>query len=623
MDRKEDGIIMDNKKCTVELIYNGQRRQMECLKGSNLMELLQKNKVYIEAPCGGKGICGKCKIKIESGILSELTSEEKNFLSDKEKKEGYRLACCTQVMGDVVARLDDSADTAQIVSKGLDYSTELNPSLCKKYLAMEPPSVEDQRDDLKRLEDKLNIEKISIPLKLLQKLPSILRDSGYKVTAVYDGNTMLALEPGDTTERQYGIAVDIGTTTVVCYLVDLTNGEQLDVASRLNAQKSYGGDVISRIAYVAENADGLERLQKEIADQLEDMIKGLAQKNGIEIEYIYNIVIAANTTMLHLLAGLSPEHIAAAPFTPVATEQMVYSASQLGIDINPACRIFMLPSISGYVGADIVAGILPTGLDQRDELSLMIDIGTNGEIVLGNNKGLISCSTAAGPAFEGANIRNGVGGIAGAINTVRLEDGDIQYTTISNAPPIGICGSGIVDALAVLLDAGIVDETGRILLPDELDLEAGSKLSERLIEIDDMPAFVIAKEEESRSGEPIVITQKDVREIQLAKAAIAAGTRVLINKMGVTMKEIDCLYLAGGFGSYIDKRNAVRIGLLPKELENKIVAVGNAAGTGALLALQSRELLSRCNDIKAMVKYVELSATPEFQEEYISCMYFE
>lgn len=614
---------MNNKICTVELIYNGQRKHMECQQGSNLMEVLQRNKVYLEAPCGGKGICGKCKIKIESGSLSELSSEENNFLSDKEKKEGYRLACCTQVMGDIVASLDDSSDTAQIVSKGLDYSAELNPSLHKKYLTMQLPSVEDQRDDLKRVEDRLKVDEISIPLQLLQKLPFILRDSDYKVTAVYDQNTMLALEPGDTTKKQYGIAVDIGTTTVVCYLVDLTTGEQLDVASRLNAQKSYGGDVISRIAYATDNVDGLERLQKEIAGQLEDMIKGLAQKNGIEIEHIYNIVVAANTTMLHLLAGLNPEHIAAAPFTPVATGQMVYPARELGIDINPACRIFMLPCISGYVGADIVAGILPTGIDQREEMSLMIDIGTNGEMVLGNNKGLISCSTAAGPAFEGANIRNGVGGVAGAINTIRLEDGDIQYTTISNKPPIGICGSGIVDALAVLLDAGVVDETGRILSPDELDLEAGSKIAERLIEIDDMPAFVIAKGEETRSGEPIVITQKDVREIQLAKAAIAAGTRVLIQKMGVTMEEIEYLYLAGGFGSYIDKRNAVRIGLLPKELESKIVAVGNAAGTGALLSLLSRDLLSRCNSIKSMVRYVELSTTPEFQDEYVNCMYFE
>ena len=613
---------MDNK-CTVELIYNGQRKLMDCSQGSNLMEVLQKNKVYIEAPCGGKSICGKCKIKIESGSLSELTSQENKFLSDKEKKEGYRLACCTQIMGDIVASLDDSSDTAQIVSQGLDYSTELNPSLFKKYLTLALPSVEDQRDDLTRIEDGLNKHEISIPLQLLQKLPSFLRDNDYKVTAVYDQNTILALEPGDTENKQYGIAVDIGTTTVVCYFVDLTTGKQLDVVSRLNAQKSYGGDVISRIAYATDNVDGLKRLQKEITGQLEDMIKSLAKKNKIDLINIYNITVAANTTMLHLLAGLNPEHIAAAPFTPVATGQMIYLASELGIDINPACRVFMLPSISGYVGADIVAGILSTGMDQREDLSLLIDIGTNGEMVLGNNKGLISCSTAAGPAFEGANIRNGVGGVAGAINTIHLEDGDIQYTTILNMPPIGICGSGIVDGLAVLLDAGIVDETGRILSPDELDLEAGSKLADRLIEIDNMPAFVIAKGEETRSGEPIVITQKDVREIQLAKAAIAAGTRVLIQKMGIAMEDINCLYLAGGFGSYIDKRNAVRIGLLPKELENKIVAVGNAAGTGALLSLLSRELLNRCNNIKTMAKYVELSTTPEFQDEYVNCMYFE
>jgi len=596
---------------------------MTCPQGNILMEVLQENKIYLEAPCGGKGLCGKCKVKIESGNLSDPTSDENRLLSNKEKDEGYRLACSTRIMGDAVVCLDDSSDTAQIVASGLEYTVDINPSVSKEFLAIELPSVDDQRDDLKRLEDALNIKNASISLELLQRLPSLLRDNDFKVTAVYDRNSILAVEPGNTVNKQYGIAVDIGTTTVVCYLVDLVSGKQLDVASRLNAQKSYGGDVISRIAYATDKADGLKRLQMEITSQLEEMIKGLASKNKVELEHIYNIVIAANTTMIHLFAGLPPEHIAAAPFTPVATRQMVYPAEQLGININPACRVFMIPSISGYVGADIVAGILSTGIDKSDDLSLLIDIGTNGEMVLGNKDGLISCSTAAGPAFEGANIRNGVGGVAGAINTVRLDGDDIRYTTISGMPPIGICGSGIVDAVAVLLDAGIVDETGRILSDDEIESEIGEKLKNRLTEVDNMPAFIIAGGEETRSGEPIVITQKDVREIQLAKAAIAAGTRVLIQKMERSMGEIKHLYLAGGFGSYIDKRNAVRIGLLPKELEHRIIAVGNAAGTGALLALLSRKLIQRCNSIKTMVKYVELSTSAEFQDEYVNCMYFD
>ena len=614
---------MNNQIYKVTLIHNGQKKEMTCPQGTNLMELLQENKIYLEAPCGGKGLCGKCKIRVESGNLSELTSDEDRLLSNKEKAEGYRLACSTWIMGDAVVSLDDSSDTAQIVSRGMEYSVDINPSVSKEFLTIESPSVEDQRDDLKRLEDALNMRATFIPLGLMQRLPSLLRDNDYKVTAVYDRNNILAIESGNTANEQYGIAVDIGTTTVVCYLVDLVNGKQLDVASRLNAQKSYGGDVISRIAYAADKAEGLKRLQMEITSQLEEMIKGLASKNKIELEHIYNIVIAANTTMIHLFAGLPPEHIAAAPFTPVATRLMVYPAEQFGVNINSACRIFVLPSISGYVGADIVAGILSTGMDKSDDLSLMIDIGTNGEMVLGNKEGLISCSTAAGPAFEGANIRNGVGGVAGAINTVRLEDDGIRYTTISGTAPIGICGSGIVDVLAVLLDAGIIDETGRILPADEIESEIGKKLKERLTEVDDMPAFIIAKGEETRSGEPIVMTQKDVREIQLAKAAIAAGTRVIVQKMGKSMGEIKRLYLAGGFGSYIDKRNAVRIGLLPKELEHQIIAVGNAAGTGALLSLLSRKLIQRSNIIKTMVKYVELSTSPEFQEEYVNCMYFD
>jgi len=623
MDGKRGNKVMSNQICIVTLVHNGQRKEMSCEQGSNLMEVFQRNKIYIEAPCGGKGLCGKCKVRIEEGALSKLTFEENRFLSDKEKREGYRLACCTRVMGDVVACLDDSSDTAQIVSKGIEYAVTPDPSLCKKALDIEPPSIDDQRDDLKRIEDALNIERSSVPLEILQDISLLLRDNDYKITAVYDQDNILALEPGNTVDKQYGVAVDIGTTTVVCYLVDLISGKQLDVVSRLNAQKAYGGDVISRIAYATDKTGGLVRLQKEIVSQLEEMIKYLAQRNKIDLKYIYNVVIAANTTMIHLLAGLSPEHIAAAPFTPVTTRRLTYPAYQLGMDINPACRVFVLPGISGYVGADIVAGILSIRMDEQDDLSLMIDIGTNGEIVLGNRDGIISCSTAAGPAFEGANIRNGVGGVAGAINTIRLEGGNIRYTTILDVPPIGICGSGIVDALAILLDAGIVDETGRILSVDEIESEDGKILGERLIEMEDMPAFIIAKGEETRTGEPIVITQKDVREIQLAKAAIAAGIRVLIQKMGRSMDEVKYLYLAGGFGSYIDRKNAVRIGLLPRELENRVIVVGNAAGTGALLSLLSRGMLERCDTIKLMTKYVELSTTPEFQDEYVNCMYFD
>ena len=613
---------MDKKKCIVSILLDGDVKRITSELGSVFMDIFHKNNIYIEAPCGGKGICGKCKVKLLRGSVSEMTKLESSFLSQMEKEDGYRLACFTKILGDVEIAIEGQLEGAQILSTGLEYFVDISPKISKKFVQLDRPTVDNQRDDLDRLIDSLGIDNPHIHISLLRELAQILRSSDFKATITYDGNQILDVEKGNESKKSYGLAIDIGTTTVVCYLIDLITGQQIDIISGLNAQRAYGGDVISRIQYTMEEDDGLSRLRGAIVEQLSEFIHELAYRNHISINHIYNILIAGNTIMGHLLLGIDPQHIAASPFTPVVTQAQVYPASQLGLKLGRGSRVFILPHISGYVGADVVAGVLASGMDRREELSLILDIGTNGEIVLGNKEKLVCCSTAAGPAFEGANILHGMGGTSGAINTIILDQGKLKYTTIGNKPPLGICGSGIVDALALLLDAGIVDETGRLLDEEEIESEAGLKLADRLTQIGGLTAFTIVDARSSGTGEPIVITQKDIREVQLAKSAIAAGIKVLINKMDKDMEQIARLYLAGGFGSYIDKRNACRIGLIPAKLQHRIVAMGNGAGTGAILSLLSYEKYERTGLIKNMTEYVELSSTPEFQKEYVNCMYF-
>jgi uncharacterized 2Fe-2S/4Fe-4S cluster protein (DUF4445 family) len=422
--------------------------------------------------------------------------------------------------------------------------------------------------------------------------------------------------------------VDIGTTTVAAYLMDLSTGKNLAVVSGMNAQEVYGADVITRIQHASSSPKNLRLLREKIRGQIDTMIEDLAEKSGIKKDRIYLLTIAGNTTMLHLVLGIPPKNIASAPFISVSTEMISIRAEELDIGIAPGGILIVLPAVSGYVGSDIVAAVLASGMQESPELSLLIDIGTNGEIVMGNRDRLAACSTAAGPAFEGAEIRCGVGGTAGAVNRVSASNTagpnagkTITYTTISGKPPIGICGSGIVDLLAALLDAGIVEDTGRML--DRLEAEkAGLAFAEYLGETDGEPSLILIPEEKTGTGLPIVFTQKDVREIQLAKAAIAAGVRTLTENLGAAFKDIKTLYLAGGFGSYIDKDGAARIGLFPAELADKVKVIGNAAGKGEVMALLATGERRKCMEIREMTEYIELSSSPVFQDYYIEEMTF-
>lgn len=592
-----------------------------CKEGCTIKEVFNQNGWDIDAPCGGKCLCGKCKVKVAEGNVSEAQEDELQYLSHKERAEGIRLACCTKVYGNLELIVEEKKE-AQIMSTGIMSRTEVCPYIRKEYLTLEPPTIEDQRADVSRILDKLCGRHLKISLDLLRRLSGLIREANYSLTLTYNQSTVLAIEAGDTTESLYGIAIDIGTTTIVAYLIDLHSGRQMDVISDLNAQRSFGSDVISRINHVLQDEDGLRQLNQSIIMQINEMIDGLVERTGIDRQHIYHIVVVGNSTMIHLAARITPVNIATAPFVPVITDKYITEAGELGITLNQHAAVTLVSCASGYVGADIIAAVLASGMLDNKELSLLIDIGTNGEIVLGNSERQVCCSTAAGPAFEGANIRNGVGGITGAINAVSVDGNTIKYSTIFDEAPLGICGSGIVDSIALLVESGIVDETGRFLERNEVDSEIGQHLYDRVIDVDGVPGLILAEAAATKNGEAITITQKDVREVQLAKAAIAAGIHVLLKQMNKTVEDITRIYLAGGFGSYMDKQSAVKIGLLPKASEDKITVLGNAAGTGAVMCLVSETNYRKSDEIKKGMEYVELSGNLDFQDEYVDYMFF-
>ncbi len=607
---------------TVKVSNGNSVSSIEVEDGVSLLESISKIKdMHIDATCGGKGTCGKCKVKISKGNLSKPSKSEIKFLGDRDLKDGYRLSCMVPVTGNIDVLIDGINERSQVLTSHKGFTERLNPIISKKHLKIPLPSLEDQRSDLSRVLESIPLDNPSVSLPLRQKLPSLLRNSEYSITAVFSDDTLVEVEAGDTENLNYAIAVDIGTTTIAAYLLDSNTGNILDTISGLNSQKIFGADVISRIEYTMQGDGKLELLQNKIVTQISDQCIFLAERNNISRENIYSLILAGNTTMLHLFFGVDPVGIAAAPFIPGFRNAITLSSSALK-DFSLNCRIYSLPSISGYVGADIVSGILATRMHESKELSLLIDIGTNGEIVLGNKEKLYCCSTAAGPAFEGAHISCGLGGITGAVDSAVLERDHIKFSTIGNEKAIGICGSGIIDIVAVLLRSGLVDYTGRI--PDEGETKNGisSELLKKLKIDKNVPAFLVADASESGNGEDIVFTQTDIREVQLAKAAISAGILSLLNKAGKSVSEVDHLFVAGGFGSYISIKSAADIGLFPAELLEKTESVGNTAGLGALTCALSKENFNQSKEVAKITEYVELSSDTFFNMKYMEEMVF-
>jgi len=595
---------------------------LEVPEGANLLKILNKNGYNISNPCSGKGTCGKCKVIVES-TAQELFPKEERLLGKKAIEDNYRLACYVKVENDMDIFLKTNKIKAVIVTEAKTERADIKlcPFVSKEYFKIEGSTLDNQKSDYDTIKRLLKIKNdINIDINVLRKIPQIISSDSTNATLVFHKDNILDIENGDTRDVLYGIGVDIGTTTIAAYLVNLNSGKIENVYSCLNPQKVYGDDVISRINFTMENEDGLKALNGSIIRCLNEGVDSLLKDSGINSQSIYSMVLAGNTIMLHLAMGLECKQIAVSPFIPVTTALHEFKADDLLIQINPNAIVSFLPCVSAYIGADTLCAILASNMHREHEISLLVDIGTNGEIALGSKKGIFTCSVAAGPAFEGAHLRNGIGGIVGAIDKVILTK-IVHYTTIGEGEPIGICGSGIIDAIAQLLEIGIIDGTGRILELDELPKELDFELKNRIVVVDGMMAFLLHSHIDSAKN--IYVTQRDIREIQNAKAAIAAGIKTLLKRSGFNFEDIDKVFLAGGFGNFINIDSAIKIGLLPRELKGKVISIGNAAGAGTVQTLISSKSYRQLEKIKENVEYIELSGNNDFTDLYISSMMLE
>ena len=575
--------------------------------GESLLGALTRAGVTLSAPCGGRCFCGKCGVRLE-GDAGEIAPAERRFLTGRELEAGWRLACACQVRSDMRVWVEEAQ--ASVLVDGGGASGRLDPPMRLLCGEVPAPSLEDQRDDLRRFLAAVGAEGARMDLRWIGRVPALIRQSGRVYAAAFCGEEgMRVVDAAASPLGNLGVAVDIGTTTMVAYLLDLQTGAQLATASMLNPQRPHGGDVISRAEYAAGHADGAARLADLVRGAIRDMIGQMLDKASLPSADLRHIALVGNTVMMHLLAGLETAHIARIPFVPVYARTLHVRAAEIDLPFENAIAT-LGPCVSGYVGADTVAALLACDMDKKPGVRLMIDIGTNGEIALGGAERLLCCSAAAGPAFEGAHIRCGSGAVTGAIDRVRIEDGQVHVTTIGGATPSSICGSGIVDAVAQMLDAGILDETGRI---DEDEIPEAYE--DRLFESEGGLAF--------RLAEGVYICQKDIREVQLAKAAIAAGIEILLQEANVSVEDVEALYLAGGFGNFIDRQSACRIGLLPGALLERIQPIGNGAGAGAQRMVLEREALVRAEAMRTRMEYVELSASADFQELFAEEMLFE
>ncbi len=591
---------MDGK---VEIRVND--RLIYVKRGTNLLDALRCEKIHIQSTCGGKGICGKCKVLFKEGAprSSEI---DKRHLGLDEIKNGIRLACGVKIFNP--AQIETfSEESMDVLIEGGSMDINIDPYVSKKYMVIDKPTLKDQRSDCRRLSDSVKTDDIRIKESLMSKISETLRKADYNVTASLYKNVLVDIDEGDTSGVLYGVSVDIGTTTIACYLTDLRTGKVLSVESGVNRQRVYGADVISRINYTIENDDGLRILHDAVVGQINEMIKRLCVKSGIKTDYIYNMTVVGNTTMIHLFLGLPPKNISLSPYIAVTCDAVEMEACDAGIDING--YVTVLPGVASYVGSDITAGILACGMMDSDKYSLLLDLGTNGEIALGNSDGIVACATAAGPAFEGANIKWGTAGIRGAISSVDLSKRTI-YKTIGNEKPCGICGSGVLDMVSELLKFGVIDETGRMADDDDADFKEPIKKRMRINK--GMKEFVLEGD--------IVFTQKDVREVQLASAAVSAGTKILLKEKGLSPSDVENVYIAGGFGNFMRVGSALNIGLLLKEFSGKVKSIGNSAGTGARMYLMSRECSKKIDKIIQNASYIELSGRQDFQEYFVDSM---
>lgn len=571
-----------------KVFFKEDQISIEVDDGTKLVEAVRSAGLSIETPCNGMGTCGKCKVKAV-GELSPITDKEKGFIRESLNE---RLACATMVLGDVEVELISKEAEIKTIGGGDSIDVKLDGDI--KLVKLPPVDKTSSKPYIESLEYKVSFS-------ALDKIAEIEKRSPDGISGVaYRGKL---LDIGESIDKLYGVAMDIGTTGMSTYLVDINTGEILNKKSGLNPQSEYGGDVLSRIAYGMNNPDGKENLKKAVVGKINGMIGSLLEASS-DCDCVYRVVVAANTVMLHMLLGVDSETIAKAPYRPVFLNSMDIKASDLGIRINREGIVTLLPSASGYVGADIIAGATATGFDKKEKNSVYIDIGTNGEILAVSNGRLMATSTAAGPAFEGMNISCGCRAEAGAIDAFVIEDGELKFSTIGDEKPIGICGSGLIDIAFELIRNKVILRTGR------LNGKLEGKLAWRIRD----KKFYITDE--------VYLSQADIRQIQLAKGAISAGVIMLLKEMNMSIEEVEEVVIAGSFGYHLNPESILGTGIIPRGFKGKMTFAGNSSVEGARLALINKDLMSEMTGLKSQIEVLELSMKAEFQDCFVREMSF-
>ncbi|TFG24777.1 MAG: DUF4445 domain-containing protein [Promethearchaeota archaeon] len=604
----------------------------------SIYDALTQSGVRISSLCGGKGTCGKCKILIQTGsqLLTDPTNSEREQLNDDEIGKGWRLACQVKLDPTKIIKSNSNStgiriflpdelliEDFKILTSGVKKTIEILPNIKKLFLKIQKPSLNDPIPDFERILGTKQLDvtpPIQIEYGVLKKLPDILRTKDHDITLTFRAqNTIIDCESGDTSNDAYGIAFDIGTTTIVGYLMSLKDGKTYSISSTLNPQTAFGEDVITRITHARDDPKGLENLNALVVEALNKIIEKTSKEANVSLSNIYEASIVGNSVMHHLFLGINPIYIGLSPYVPAIQTGLNIDSRSLGLKMAPNGNTFMLPLIAGFVGADTIGVIISSEIDKEKELTLAIDIGTNGEIIIGNKDLLVTGSCAAGSALEGAHISNGMRAAAGAIDSVKIDPQSffVEYSTINDKKPMGICGSGLIDSVAEMLRSKIITRSGRFN-KEFFDHKRFLK-KEKNIE------FILVPREETSTGNPIVISQKDIREIQMAKGAFYSGTNLILNYLDQRRKknhQINQIFLAGAFGNYIDKRNAKFIGMIPDIVDDKIYQIGNAAGMGAQHCLINTNLRKKSQELLKKIEYVEIAIQKNFQREYAEAMYF-
>lgn len=608
---------------------DGSERIVRVPPGVSVFDAASWNGVAIDSTCGGHGTCRKCKVQIDE--MTPVTPHDRRTFSDDELAKGWRLACLVRAITDLTVDVPALTTRPKAATVGVGRQVILRPGVQKRYVELDEPTLADQVTDLERLRAAVPDLEFGCDLAVLRLLPKVLRQANYQVTAVVANERLIDLEPGDTTGTKYGLAFDLGTTTVVATLLDLETGTPAAVASSMNRQQPFGGDVITRISATMLDPAALERLRSLAAETLAELSAEVCVEAGVDPALVYEVALAGNATMTALVLGIDPEPLGVAPFVMTTAAYPEVAAADLGLSVHPRAPAYVFPSLGAYVGGDIVAGMLASGMDRDKRVRLFIDVGTNCEIVLSDGNQIVSTAAPAGPAFEGGAIRCGMRAADGAIETIRLhangrasgDDGPVVELGVIGdngdhaQEPRGLCGSGLVDAVAELVRIGLLDSSGRFI-PDDQVAAVAPAMADRMGKIGEERVFVL----HGSLPDAVVLSQRDVRELQFAKAAISTGWSLLLDELGVEASDIQQVLLAGSFGSYLSAAAAIRIGLVPKLPVMRIVSAGNVAGEGAKMTLLSVQERAGAAALLEVVTYVELSDRADFNDRFVDELSF-